>query len=98
MDDNDMADLAGLLDKVQEPLGRLGTLYPGESPNSFDPEDEMTEDNESPTTPEEQAALDRRTLDELNPRKLSEEGRAWLASAMPAERRKRLQQVAINRM
>lgn len=93
-----LSDLAKKVSPIKGEIGRIGTLYPGDPPNSFDPEDQMEEDNEAPSTDAEAEEHNRRTARELNPSHLSQEARDWLAAAMPPERRRRLRELALDRL
>lgn len=96
MTDEEMEDLAKQVGSVKGVLGRLGTLYPGDAPSSFDPEEEMTEENESPSTDEEAEAFNRAQRKALNPKNLSEESQAVLLAEMGAVRFRALRNRALD--
>lgn len=86
------------LSKFIEAIGRIGALYPGESADDFDPEEELSDDNDSPEGEEEEAAFTKAELQALNPTSLSDEAKGWLSGQIPPQRIRKLRLAALERM
>ena len=98
MTDDDLANMAEDLSKALPEIGRLGVRYPGELAIDFDPEEEETEENESPDTEEAQRELNRRTRNELDPHMLSDDALEYLTDHIGPDGIAELRRAAIYRL